>query len=58
MAGTGAGLCFLKQNLPRLSLSLVLSDHDLQIARSGQSTSSPPWVTEKALELQDLFLGA
>jgi len=57
-ADTRARLCFLKQNLPQPSMSLVLPNHDLQVAGSGQSTSSPTCVTEKALELQDLFLGA
>lgn len=55
MADTGVRLGFLKQNLPLSRMSLVLPNCDLQIAGIDQSTSSPP---EKALELQDLFLGA
>lgn len=55
MVGTGARLGFLEQNLPQPKISLVLPNCDLQIAGTDQSTSNPPGVTEKVLELQDLF---
>lgn len=58
LADMGARLGFLEQNLPQPRVSLVLRNDDLQIALTDQSTSSPPGVTEKALELQDLCLGA
>lgn len=56
MADMGARLGFLEQNLSQPKMSLVPCD--LQIAGTDQSTSNPPVVIEKALELQDLFLGA
>lgn len=54
----GARLGFLEQNLPQPKMSLVLPNCDLQISGTEQSTLSPPGVIEKALELQDLILGA